>query len=278
MEKESMKIWPADESVSLTKIVSGAAPEAPAVLVLPGGGYRICAQPEADPAAEGFAALGYHAYVLRYSTHTGGFNSHVLFPEPLRETAAAVLRIREELGPVPVIPLGFSAGGHLAACYCARWNDPAVYAGLTDDPEALRPAACVLGYGATAFSGNGLLTQKVLGDKDEYTAEEILACAPTEQVGKQNPPTFLFHSVTDPVVPVQSSVDYAAALDRAGVAYELHLFGSGGHAYGLGEGTAPGAWVALADAFLRGVLSAPADYDKAAVGEDFARRHSWAAR
>lgn len=264
MEKNLETIWPGDGSVTLVKIRAGAAPDAPAVLVLPGGGYKVCARSEAEPVAEAFAAMGYHAYVLRYSIHAQGVNPHVFFPEPLRETAAAVMRIRAELGAVPVIPVGFSAGGHLAACYAASWNSPEVYGGVAEDPEPLRPAACVLGYPVTAVSAKSPLAQKVLGEKTRYT-EELRRCDPLERLGPQNPPTFLFHSVTDPMVPVDHSVNFAAALDKAGVPYELHLFGSGGHAYGTGEGTAAGAWVALADRFIRGVLGRPEEYDKEAV-------------
>lgn len=274
MEKETFRIWPADGNVSLTRLRSEASPDAPSVLVLPGGAYRLCAMPEADPVAEVFADMGYHAYVLRYSTHSGGVDPHVFFPEPLRETAAAVLHIRKELGNVPVILTGFSAGGHLAACYCGRWDRPEVYSGLTESPDELCPAACVLGYAAVSVAGNGTMAARLLGAKDEYTAEELLSCSPIEQVGPQNPPTFLFHSVTDPIVPVQSSIDYAAALDRAGIPYELHLFGCGGHAYGLGSGTAAAAWTALADTFIRGILSTPENYDRSASAEAFARRRS----
>lgn len=39
---------------------------APAVLVLPGGGYARQADHEAEPVAEWLASLGIHAFVLRY--------------------------------------------------------------------------------------------------------------------------------------------------------------------------------------------------------------------
>ena len=41
----------------------------PAVLVLPGGGYFSCSDREAEPVALAFAAMGYHAFVLRYSVY-----------------------------------------------------------------------------------------------------------------------------------------------------------------------------------------------------------------
>ena len=40
----------------------------PAVLILPGGGYRYCSPREADPVAVQFLQAGYHVFTLIYST------------------------------------------------------------------------------------------------------------------------------------------------------------------------------------------------------------------
>ena len=74
------------------------------------------------------------------------------------------------------------------------------------------------------------------------------------------------------MVPVRESVELSQALDAAGVVWEMHLFGCGGHAYGVGDGTPCGAWVGLADTFIRRVLADPAAYDKQEVKEAMHRR------
>jgi dipeptidyl aminopeptidase/acylaminoacyl peptidase len=48
-------------------------------------------------------------------------------------------------------------------------------------------------------------------------------------VTPQTPPTFLFHTSTDPVVPVANSLRFYAALRKAQVPAELHVFESGPH-------------------------------------------------
>lgn len=40
----------------------------PAVLICPGGGYLYCSPREAEPVALRYAASGFHAFILRYST------------------------------------------------------------------------------------------------------------------------------------------------------------------------------------------------------------------
>ena len=41
----------------------------PAILICPGGAYMFCSDREAEPVALRFMAMGYHAFVLRYSVY-----------------------------------------------------------------------------------------------------------------------------------------------------------------------------------------------------------------
>mgnify|MGYP000087077508 CR=1 FL=1 len=77
---------------------------------------------------------------------------------------------------------------------------------------------------------------------------------------RQTPPTFLLQAWDDPVNDVCNSVVYARALDAAGVPSEVHLFASGGHAFGLRRNQSPDtAWPPLVENWLRerGVLGEP---------------------
>lgn len=255
---KEIKIWPADDSVSLVCCSNGGDA---AVLVLPGGGYNVCAPSEGLPVAKRFAEMGFSAYVLNYSTRFGSFknmggevNLHTLFPEPLLEVAAAINCIKAECGDIPLVLIGFSAGGHLASCYSNLWAQ-----------FGTKPDVCVLGYAATELTQDEVIMKAIYGEKEHYSDEELYRYMAKELVGEYTPPTFMFHSVTDPMVPVRESVEYAQALSKKSIAHELHLFGCGGHAYGLGEGCAAEQWPELANRFIRQVLANPLDYDKAEV-------------
>ena len=265
MEKKVMALWASDETVTLTYFPPCSSGGAPAILVLPGGGYNTCAPFEGDPVGEKFAELGYHAYVLRYSTRFATFgnmggapNPHTIFPEPLQQVAAAVRQIRSEHPDIPVVIAGFSAGGHLASCYGNLWNS----AEVGDGSEELKPNAIILGYAATELTQDEIIMKAIYGEKEVYSEEEIHRYMAKELIGKQTPPTFLFHSVTDPMVPARESVEYAQALDQAGIPYELHLFGTGGHAYSLADGKPMHSWVDMANTFVRNIITNPLDYDK----------------
>ena len=257
-EMKEVKIWPADDGVRLI-CCSGSGDAA--VLILPGGGYNVCAPGEGVPVAERFAEMGFSAYVLNYSTRFGSFeniggeiNVHTLFPEPFQEVAAAIEYIKAQQGNIPLVLIGFSAGGHLASCYSNLWTR-----------FGKKPDVCILGYAATELTQDEVIMKAIYGEKEHYSDEELHRYMAKELISEDTPPTFLFHSVTDPMVPARESVEYAQALSERGIAHEVHLFGCGGHAYGLGKGSAAESWPDLAERFIRQVLAKPLDYDKAEV-------------
>jgi acetyl esterase/lipase len=137
MKTETIKLYPGRNDVTLTSYILESSGELmgnrkrPAVLVCPGGAYLMCSDREAEPVALRFAAMGYHAFVLRYSTWFGfaGFNfdfssmkpvPEINHPAPLRDLGKAMLCIREHaeewhVDESKIVIAGGSAGGHLGA-------------------------------------------------------------------------------------------------------------------------------------------------------------------
>lgn len=54
-----------------------------------------------------------------------------------------------------------------------------------------------------------------------------------ENVTEDTPPAFLWHTAADAGVPVQNSLNLAAALADHGVLFELHVYPKGRHGLGL---------------------------------------------
>ena len=50
-----------------------------------------------------------------------------------------------------------------------------------------------------------------------------------KHVTPDTPPTFLWHTWTDELVPVENSLMFASALSGSHVPFELHIFPKGGH-------------------------------------------------
>jgi acetyl esterase/lipase len=71
-------------------------------------------------------------------------------------------------------------------------------------------------------------------------------------ITRQTPPTFLLQNENDQVDRVEDSLSYYAALQKAGVPVEMHLYVEGGHAFGLRHTKLPvTAWPQLVDTWLR---------------------------
>jgi len=71
-------------------------------------------------------------------------------------------------------------------------------------------------------------------------------------VSADTPPTFLLQAEDNRVDGVQRSLVYYAALKKAGVPVEMHLYTHGGHAFGLRRTSFPiSARPDLVDAWLR---------------------------
>jgi hypothetical protein len=73
-----------------------------------------------------------------------------------------------------------------------------------------------------------------------------------KQVTDQTPPTFLFHTGDDPVVPVENSLKFALSLRQKKVPYELHVYERGPHGVGLAsDNPMLKTWPALLENWLR---------------------------
>lgn len=223
----------------------------PMVIVCPGGGYRFTSDREAEPIALRFAAHGYHAAVLRYGALTP-------LPAPILDLARAILAVRERaaarcVDPQRVMVCGFSAGGHLAAALGVRWDKPELHTALGVAPEAIRPDALILGYAVIDLetvtghprvfdpqTGRALPDTGIVSSafgEPEPPAEQLAAYRLDQHVSPATPPTFIWHTAADQIVPAANALRLAAALDAHHVPYELHLFQGGGHGLALADET-----------------------------------------
>lgn len=210
----------------------------PAVLVIPGGGYAFNSEREAVPVALRFLALGYVPFILNYAC------DHHAFPTQLREAAMAMRYIREnaermEVDPAMVAAIGFSAGGHLCGTLGTMYDCPEVQD--IGSAALIRPDALGLCYPVTLG----------WGPTHEETMENISGGDPglrkrlslDTQVRPDMPPTFLWHSRDDDLVPCRNSLILAQAMDEAGVDFTLHLYRHGWHGLSTADTQCYGAEV-----------------------------------
>jgi acetyl esterase/lipase len=189
-----------------------------AVLVCPGGGYRILAMDlEGTEICEWLNSLGVTGVLLKYRVpKRDGDDSHTL---PLQDAQRALGLVRAHakewgLDAKRIGVVGFSAGGHLAALLCNDCEQRR-YAKVDDaDAQNCRPDFAMLVYPAYL----------VAKDTDQI--------APDLKITANTPPTFIAMAADDPVR-VENALGYALALRKAKVPVEVHVYPTGGHGYGL---------------------------------------------
>jgi acetyl esterase/lipase len=221
-------VWPA------------AKPNAPFIIVCPGGGYGILAEEhEGAEVARRLNAQGVGAAVLRYRVPRRDNDKPWVVPVlDARKTIELVRAHAAEWNadPKKIGILGFSAGGNLAARVA---YSPA-------EASAARPDFAVMVYPAYLF------------EKDK--PDSVLREGPDGVVPPKGPkpvPAFFAHSADDPY-PAEGSMALAAKLKSLGGSAEVHVWSKGGHGWGASERClAAKEWTNTLGAWLkdRGILT-----------------------
>ena len=242
-------------------LLEGVCTPLGAVLVLPGGGYTHRANHEGDPIAKRFNALGYHAFVLQYRTLPDPFPCAQL--DVLR--AIKIIRSRAgefRLNPDQIAVLGFSAGGHLAACAGLMHREFDEKCGDDADSVSARPDALVLCYPVASVTETYLEPDRPMGENTPYCRADGSPIDPCKMVSADTPPAYIWHTATDQVVPVNGSVEFARQMWQCGNACELHIMPHGPHGRGLGYSDQNiCSWSREAAVFLRNRAGFTAAFD-----------------
>ncbi len=202
----------AERNVTLTAYIQEVEGEflfskRPAILIMPGGGYSMCSDREADPVAMAYLKAGYQTFILRYSV-----GKNKTWPNPLEdyENAMEMIETRAEewhLDKDRIAAVGFSAGGHLCACAATI----AIH----------KPAAAILVYPAIL--------------KDICDLCQPGMPQPNEHVTADTCPCFVVAARDDRTVDVKNSLQMQIALAEHDVPFESHIYSYGGHGFSTGE-------------------------------------------
>jgi len=196
-----------------------------AVLICPGGAYNILALDlEGTEVCERLNRAGVTAILLKYRVPRRA--SREKHAAPLQDAQRALGIVREHAGEWGIDPkrigvLGFSAGGHLAATLSNNFQER-IYPKIDSADElSCRPDFTILIYPA-------YLTPEKDGSK----------LSPEFTISTNTPQAFITMTEDDPVR-VENALTYAAALRKEKVPFELHVYPTGGHGYGLRKTSEP---------------------------------------
>lgn len=183
-----------------------------AVLVVPGGGHRLLAiTHEGYNVAQWLAASGIAAFVLKHRLAREEGSTYRIEVESFADAQRAVRLIRSRsqdwgLDPSRVGAMGFSAGGELVSQISTRFD-----AGNAQSDDPIERQRSKPDFQALIYPGRS-------GD-----------IQPT----KESPPAFLACAYNDRRDISEGLAEVYLRFKRSGVPAELHIYGTGGHGFGL---------------------------------------------
>lgn len=235
---------------------SGHAGLHPAVLIIPGGGYKIVSYTNegTDIAAE-FNNMGIAAFILKYRLPSDQtMIDKSVGPIQDAQTALDLIRTQAKtwnIDPGKVGVIGFSAGGHLASTLGTHFNHPYLPALAGKN---LRPDFMILGYPVIDLSDSLMhrgSRENLLGETPD--TGKIKKFSANLQVGSNTPPTFLLHASDDKSVKVENSLRMYEALIKHHVIAEMHIYYKGGHGFGIRPERAPDHWTDRVSTWLKNI-------------------------
>lgn len=193
-------------------------PAGAGVVILPGGGFdKVVPDKEGTEAAEWLNRHGITAFVLSYRTKAGKDDPG--WARPLQDAQRTLSLVRAQadrwgLKQDRIGLLGFSAGGQVAARLLSA-EGKRTYARLDDvDDVTSRPDFALLIYPWNIY------------DRERDRLVDGVS------VPKNCPPSYIVHTGDDKSSSLGAVLFYVG-LKKLDIPAELHVYGAGGHGYGL---------------------------------------------
>ncbi len=225
-DRPSLEIYLPEEGKS-----SGAA-----MVICPGGGYWGLAEHEGRDYALFLNQQGLAAFVLKYRLGSSNYRHPVMIQDAAR--ALRVVRcgaVRWGVRPDRIGIMGSSAGGHLASSLITHFDAGQAHNSDPIERVSSRPDFGVLCYAVLSMQDDDVThlgsRSNLLGDNP--TPELIQHLSAELNVTSQTPPCFIWHTWEDNAVKVENSLQFAAALRRNNIPFDLHIYTKGCHGIGL---------------------------------------------
>ncbi|MEO9890926.1 alpha/beta hydrolase [Aurantibacter sp.] len=219
-----------------------------AMLIFPGGGYRILAYDwEGTDIAKFLNSKGIAGIVVK-NRLPSSISQKEKHNVPLIDAQRAIRIVRSNASKYNIDSnkigiMGFSAGGHLASTLGTHFNEKVYEPIDAIDQQDARPDFMALIYPVITFtqttkhsgSEKNLLGDTIDPDLEKHFSNEL-------QVTENTPTTLLIHAADDTSVPVANSILFFNAAQDNGVEATMHIYPKGGHGFGLARN----------DVYLRG--------------------------
>ena len=211
------------------------ASNAPAVLLLYGGGWRMGERGRMRDHGIALARRGFVAVASDYR-----LTPESPWPAQIHDVKAAIRWMgasaaRLGIDPARIALEGHSAGAHLALLAAGTPGNPAFEGDGGSAGVPTDVAAVVAVYPPVRFhignerSSGSTPANALMGEN--ASSEDARAAGPIEYASSNFPPTLLLHGSADKVVPPTATLRMYEALSQAGAAVEMHMYANLPHGF-----------------------------------------------
>jgi acetyl esterase/lipase len=175
---------------------------------------------------------------VNYRVANNGYH----YPEIVQDAIRAVRWVRANAATFRIDPgkigvMGSSAGGHLASLLVTRADVAEAASADPVDRQSSHPDFGILCYAVITMSDQHTdLASRVALLGRNPAQETVILLSAECQVTAKTSPCFIWQTLDDPTVDVENAFDFAAALRKAGVPFDLHVYAHGTHGLGIGDG------------------------------------------
>lgn len=221
-----------------------------AILIFPGGGYRLLSLDACKEIGRALSEEGITAFIVKYRLP----NDTIMEDKsigPLQDAQAAIRLVRKKaaqwgINPRRIGTMGLSAGGHVVSMEGTQQNRIVIN---NEDKINLRPDFMVLLYPVIIYDPAIPRTREKLIGKDPTPA--LLNLYSTDKhVTSATPPTFLVHAIDDDVIPVKNTLSFFNSLLTSGVKAQMLILQSGGHGFGISDLNSSDNWFRLLKSWI----------------------------
>ena len=204
----------------------------PALIIVPGGGYQFVSEREADPIAFSFLLKNYNCFILYYSVNPNPINEP-LYPQPHLELIATMDYIKKHCKQYQIVEnqifmIGFSAGAHLVGSFSYLYKNKELIESLKiADYSSLRPTAICLSYPVITMGKSTHYGSKQVLTNDDKKLIDLLSIE--NHITNDYPPTFLWTTQDDAIVPYENTLMMHNALEKANIKNEMYIYPHGPH-------------------------------------------------
>jgi len=250
IQKDIIYASPGNVPVKLDLCVpTGLAKPPPIIIYIHGGGWEAGSKENPPYFCPALVKQGFAFASINYR-----LSQQAIFPAQIYDCKAAVRWVRanadkyhynaDKIGLV-----GDSAGGHLVALLGTTANDPKLEGDEGNVGVSSAVQAVVDYYGPTDFiSLPDQVTPEQRANLDNPVThlfgapiwnkgpvvglqDQARLASPVSHITPSSSPFFILHGDHDPIVPLQQSVEFNDALQKAGVETHLAVIKGGGHGF-----------------------------------------------